>query len=345
MNDRYQIFISSTYQDLHRQRRLIAEAIQVKGLYAAGMELFPASDKGAWAHIERSIQESDLYLLIAAGRYGSQKPGSDKSYTELEYELALQLAESKGLRLAVLVWDRHNGDEYFKNDSPESGDEFEKQKAFCDRLANDMQGGVSYFFDDATLINRTHAALDEFIRNTGPGWVRADLSPNHEEIVALENKLKTYQHRLEKAEDHIQSLLKVAALPEEEFELGCDLVYQWTRSGQKDIIPDETATVRWEEIFTAIGSVLSCPSAKPRKSLDSTITNLATTKFNKKSSNGWTLTKVKIHTKYMQRVIDHLVRNKWVKPTHRERNGWYYELTPLGREAFLENQTVASVSG
>ena len=33
MNDRYQIFVSSTYQDLHRQRRLIAEAIQVKGLH------------------------------------------------------------------------------------------------------------------------------------------------------------------------------------------------------------------------------------------------------------------------------------------------------------------------
>lgn len=345
MNDRYQIFISSTYEDLYRQRRLIADAIQDKGLFAAGMELFPASDQGAWDHIEKSMQESDLYLLIVAGRYGSQKPSTEKSYTELEYELALELAKSKGLRLAVLIWDRSRGVNYIENVDSESSDEFDKQSSFRTRLKNDMEGGVSYFYNDASLVSRTHAALDEFIRYAGPGWVRADQSPSHEKIVALERKMKTIQLKLEEEQKRTRSLLKVAALPEEEFEIGCDLVYQWGGSGQTDIIPDKTATVRWDEIFTAIGSALSCSSAKPRESLDSAITNLAKTKFNKKSSNGWTLIKVKIHSKYMQRVIDHLIRNKWVKSTNRERKGLHYELTPLGREAFLENQTVASVSG
>jgi len=35
------------------------------------MELFPASNKKQWTIIKRVIDDSDFYLLIIAGRYGS----------------------------------------------------------------------------------------------------------------------------------------------------------------------------------------------------------------------------------------------------------------------------------
>lgn len=39
------------------------------------------------------IEESDVYMLILGGRYGSIEPKSGKSYTQLEYEYALELGK------------------------------------------------------------------------------------------------------------------------------------------------------------------------------------------------------------------------------------------------------------
>jgi hypothetical protein len=52
------------------------------------MELFPASDDTQWDLIKRVIKESDYYIVIVAGRYGSI--GLDGfSYTEMEYDYAV----------------------------------------------------------------------------------------------------------------------------------------------------------------------------------------------------------------------------------------------------------------
>lgn len=53
------------------------------------MELFPASDKGAWEFIKEQIDDCDYYILVIAGCYGSQ---NDKgmSFTELEYDYAFK---------------------------------------------------------------------------------------------------------------------------------------------------------------------------------------------------------------------------------------------------------------
>src|SRR5687767_7810641 len=54
------------------------------------MELFAAGDESQMAVIERWIDESDVYLLILGGRYGSIDKNTGKSYTHLEYEYALK---------------------------------------------------------------------------------------------------------------------------------------------------------------------------------------------------------------------------------------------------------------
>lgn len=41
MEKRYQIFISSTFNDLNKERNLIIQAILRAGYYPAGMEWFP----------------------------------------------------------------------------------------------------------------------------------------------------------------------------------------------------------------------------------------------------------------------------------------------------------------
>ncbi|MFD2937708.1 DnaB-like helicase C-terminal domain-containing protein [Spirosoma flavum] len=89
-----QVFVSSTYTDLIKERQAAVEAILTAGHIPAGMELFSAGDKSQMDVIKRWIDESDAYLLILAGRYGSIDPELDKSYTQLEYEYALEKSKA-----------------------------------------------------------------------------------------------------------------------------------------------------------------------------------------------------------------------------------------------------------
>ena len=85
-----QVFVSSTYEDLKEERQAAVEAILNAGHIPAGMELFAAGDESQMAVIRRWIDESDVFLLILGGRYGSLEPESGKSYIHLEYEYALE---------------------------------------------------------------------------------------------------------------------------------------------------------------------------------------------------------------------------------------------------------------
>lgn len=86
---RYQIFISSTFLDLEKERGEVQRAVLELGCIPAGMELFPASDARAWELIERVIASSSYHILIIGGRYGSINE-SGISYTEQEYKCAIQ---------------------------------------------------------------------------------------------------------------------------------------------------------------------------------------------------------------------------------------------------------------
>jgi hypothetical protein len=87
-----QVFISSTYTDLLEERQAAVQAVLTAGHIPAGMELFAAGDESQMDVIKRWIDESDVYLLILARRYGSIEPKSGKSYVQLEYEYAIEKA-------------------------------------------------------------------------------------------------------------------------------------------------------------------------------------------------------------------------------------------------------------
>lgn len=86
-----QVFVSSTFIDLQEERQAAVQAILKVGHIPAGMELFKAGDEEQWEIIKTWIEESDVYMLILGGRYGSIELKSGKSYTQLEYEYALEL--------------------------------------------------------------------------------------------------------------------------------------------------------------------------------------------------------------------------------------------------------------
>lgn len=100
MNKKLQVFVSSTYTDLIEERQAAVQAILDAGHIPAGMELFKAG-KSQMKTIKRWIDESDVYMLILGGRYGSIEEESGLSYTELEYRYAL----SKNMPVFAIVLD------------------------------------------------------------------------------------------------------------------------------------------------------------------------------------------------------------------------------------------------
>ena len=93
MEARYQVFVSSTYEDLKEERKEAVQAILEMDCFPAGMELFPASDKKQWDIIKKVIDDSDFYLLVLGGRYGSlgkDDRGMPVGYTEMEFDYAIR---------------------------------------------------------------------------------------------------------------------------------------------------------------------------------------------------------------------------------------------------------------
>jgi Domain of unknown function (DUF4062) len=85
----YKVFVSSTYEDLREERAAVQKGLLQLGCLPVGMELFPAADEETWNFITSQIDDSDYYVVVVAGRYGSQ--GADGiSFTEMEYDYAIE---------------------------------------------------------------------------------------------------------------------------------------------------------------------------------------------------------------------------------------------------------------
>jgi hypothetical protein len=87
---RYQVFVSSTYLDLREERHAVIMALLQLNAIPSGMELFPAADEDAWTLIKGVIDDCDYYLVVVGGKYGSIDPIEEISYTEKEYDYAVE---------------------------------------------------------------------------------------------------------------------------------------------------------------------------------------------------------------------------------------------------------------
>lgn len=92
MDKRYQVFVSSTYQDLQEERKEIMQALLELDCIPSGMELFPATNDDQWTLIKSVIEDSDYYIVVIGGRYGTIGH-QGISFTEMEYRYALEIGK------------------------------------------------------------------------------------------------------------------------------------------------------------------------------------------------------------------------------------------------------------
>ncbi len=207
MKRKLQVFVSSTFTDLIEERQAAVSAILKAGHIPAGMELFTAADRSQMDIIKNWIDESDVYMLILGGRYGSIEPTTGKSYTELEYDYAVE--QGKALFAVVIKEEalekkvKEHGTDFLERDEPKSLSEFK----------NKVLSNMSSFFEDVKDIRLcVHESLSDFSANRKlKGWVSADeIIDTHdlaEEIKKLNEENRKLKSDIENKDKKIKSLL------------------------------------------------------------------------------------------------------------------------------------------
>lgn len=166
MEKRYQVFISSTFADLEEERKDVMEAIIELDCFPAGMEMFPASNKEQFEYIKSVIDESDYYVIIVAGKYGSIAEDG-LSYTEKEFDYA----KEKGIPILAFV--KKNIDNLAANKVEMDADKREKLEIFRKKV---LEGRLAKFWNTKDELKyNLHSSLSrEMKQNPKVGWIRGN---------------------------------------------------------------------------------------------------------------------------------------------------------------------------
>ncbi len=187
MDKRYQVFVSSTYQDLQKERQEVMQALLELDCIPSGMELFPAANESQWSLIKKVIDECDYYVLILGGRYGSCDPDGI-SYTEKEYKYALSIEKP-----TIAFLHKDPGDIPAKHcESTQKGKD--KLAAFRSFVEEKLCKHWSTPDELGSVVSRSLIRLTK--TTPAVGWVRADELPTKDATFEL-LKLRQYVEDLE----------------------------------------------------------------------------------------------------------------------------------------------------
>jgi hypothetical protein len=181
MKIKYQIFISSTYEDLKDVREQLIKCILEMGHIPVGMEMFSAANEDQWKIIQKQIDECDYYTVIVAHRYGSLDKGI--SYTEKEYNYAV----SKDVPVLGFIIDETTKWSSRFIDKEEAT--VEKLNLFKEKIKTKM---ISFWKSTEDIYGKFAVSLGKAISaHERPGYIRANEVANidvYNEVTRLSNE-------------------------------------------------------------------------------------------------------------------------------------------------------------
>ena len=342
MDKRYQVFISSTFEDLKDERQSVLKAILEINHMPAGMELFPASDDTAWRLICDVIDASDYYVLIVGGRYGSLDE-TGIGFTEKEYDYAL----SKKKPIIALL--HSNPDNLPRGKTETSESVWQKLQQFRKKVETNHT--CTYWNSADELKVRVILGLTfEIKSHPAQGWVRAGALLSEEasnEIIRLRNVIDQQKEELE----HFGSTPPVGADRLSQGDDGLSIEFKATfyrENGKRDdlartINSTDTVSVTWNDLFGAFAPNLVNPLAETK--VRANILGLIKEKATKlrDANRGYILTVVKIPESVFQTIkvqfkalglIDlqterHITEDRYGEKKQKDIPMW--ALTPLGQ--------------
>lgn len=195
MKKKYQVFISSTYNDLIDERAAVTQCLLDMGCIPVGMEQFPASNMSQMEYIKMMLDDCDYYVLILAGKYGSSDYDG-VGFTEKEYNYAIE----KGIPVMSFV---------IKDIGKLINDKCESTKAKRKKLEafrTKVCAGklVKFYSDIGTLQAAVAISLNRCIQDfPAVGWIRGDSVDTPEDIEA---KFEKYMNEHTVSKEDIDAL-------------------------------------------------------------------------------------------------------------------------------------------
>ena len=173
MDKRYQVFVSSTYEDLRDERLEVMQALLELNCIPCGMEYFPAANEDAWTFIKKLIDACDYYVVIIGGKYGSEDT-EGKSYTRKEYEYAL----SKGIPTIGFI--RRDLNSLPSEKKEQEREKIQKLDDFIALVKSKLCKEWSNAGELGGYITRSLIQLFQSTPRTG--WIRADRASNEDTL-------------------------------------------------------------------------------------------------------------------------------------------------------------------
>jgi len=247
MEKKYQVFVSSTYEDLRKERQEVIHALLELDCIPSGMELFPAADEDQWSLITGVIDECDYYILILGGRYGSTN-ADGIGYTEMEYKYALETGKP------IIAFLHKDPDSLPKKNTEQSE---EGQKNFQEFRNTAQQKMCKYWSTPAELgsvVSRSLIMLQK--KHPGTGWVRGNLVPEREaslEILELRKEIERLEKKLNEARTQAPPGTEKLSQGGDQF----DIAYTCSsRFGGDSYSWNPTFETNWDDIFYQISPLL-----------------------------------------------------------------------------------------
>ena len=260
---KYQVFVSSTYEDLQKERQEVMHALLELECMPAGMELFPAADEDQWTLIKSVIDECDYYIVIVAGRYGSVG-SSGLSYTEMEYRYAL---EQKKPIIAFL----HKEPGTLRADHTEQKEELKaKLDSFRELCRKKM---CKFWMTPSELGSVVSRSLVQLMKShPATGWVRGDVVTDQQaagEILKLRKRIEELEATLHEISTQPPAGAKGLAQGEDTFELHYTFDAQ-NSSTYTHSTWNATFHATWNDIFAAVAPhfIDEASDAQFRQALD-----------------------------------------------------------------------------
>lgn len=253
MDKKYQVFVSSTYEDLQEERKKVMEALLQMNCFPVGMEYFNASDDSQWEVIKSLIRECDYYVLIIAGRYGSIEEESGKSYTQKEFEYAIE----QGVPVISFVHKRPDSLPAAKYEQ----ESLKREK--LEKFKSCIKKKLCKFWENADeLSSQVILSLNSLIKShPRTGWVKADEVSSAEankELISLRKENDLLKSKIRALSFQIPEGTERYKQGEDKFTIHYTHDYELlSYENEAKIYKKE---VSWNEIFLSISTLLLSPT-------------------------------------------------------------------------------------
>lgn len=336
---KYQVFVSSTYEDMQLERKEVIHALLELDCIPSGMELFPAADEDQWSLIKGVIDDCDYYVVIVGGRYGSIGKEA-MSYTEMEYRYALE----KGKPVIGFL---HKDPESLPKNRCEKSQEGQKK---LEEFRRFVQNKMCKYWEDAkdlgSVVSRSLISLQK--KHPGIGWVRGNTPMSKDaqiEILRLRQELDA----LKKTTQLTNNTLKdnnIYAQGEDKFSINYD--FQSTDEQGKEHPWDHSTIVTWDEIFYWILPIMmdKASDTKLKSSLSDFLSEKCKDKYKKdKDIKNHDLDNFEIfendyHTIMIQALALGYIRRFETKKYSDDEEDRHWILTPIGEEIMFRLRAV-----